>query len=92
MVIEAFNVALNAHPYFMRVHVEKGSNMNKQKRFDFYMLNSLLSGICIACFFLSLVYLCVHHTKEKRPIDFFDYFIRIYFDYFIIILPFEETF
>ena len=24
-------------------------------------------------------------SKEKRPIDFFDYFIRRYFDYFIII-------
>jgi len=27
-------------------------------------------------------------SKEKRPIDFFDYFIQRYFDYFIIILPF----
>jgi len=26
--------------------------------------------------------------KEKRPIDFFDYFIQRYFDYFIIILLF----
>jgi len=25
--------------------------------------------------------------KEKRPIDFFDYFIQRYFDYYIIILP-----
>ena len=25
------------------------------------------------------------HGKEKRLIDFFDYFIQIYFDYFIII-------
>ena len=24
-------------------------------------------------------------SKEKRPIDFFDYFIQRYFDYFIII-------
>jgi len=24
-------------------------------------------------------------SKEKHPIDFFDYFIQIYFDYFIII-------
>ena len=27
-------------------------------------------------------------SKEKRPIDFFYYFIQRYFDYFIIILPF----
>jgi len=27
-------------------------------------------------------------SKEKRSIDFFDYFIQRYFDYFIIILPF----
>ena len=27
-------------------------------------------------------------SKEKRPIDFFNYFIQRYFDYFIIILPF----
>ena len=27
-------------------------------------------------------------SKEKRPIDFFYYFIQTYFDYFIIILPF----
>ena len=26
-------------------------------------------------------------SKEKRPIDFFDYFIQRYFDYFIIIMP-----
>jgi len=26
-------------------------------------------------------------SKEKRLIDFFDYFIQRYFDYFIIILP-----
>ena len=26
-------------------------------------------------------------SKEKRPINFFDYFIQRYFDYFIIILP-----
>jgi len=29
-------------------------------------------------------------SKEKRPIDFFYYFIRKYFDYFIIILPFFQ--
>ena len=27
------------------------------------------------------------NPKEKCPIDFFDYFIQRYFDYFIIILP-----
>ena len=27
-------------------------------------------------------------SKEKRPIDFFDYFLQRYFDYFIIILLF----
>jgi len=26
-------------------------------------------------------------SKEKRPIDFYDYFIQRYFDYFIIVFP-----
>ena len=29
----------------------------------------------------------MRNPKEKRPIDFFDYFIQRYFYYFIIILP-----
>jgi len=29
-------------------------------------------------------------SKEKRPIDFFDYFIQKYFDYFIIFFPFFD--
>ena len=35
-----------------------------KKCFDFYMPNSLLSGICIGCCFLFLVYLYVHHASS----------------------------
>ena len=55
---------------------------------DFY-------GQCLICeliLALVLLWLLVNsikkNPKEKRPIDFFDYFIQRYFDNFIIILTF----
>lgn len=40
--------------------------MKTYKSFDFYMTNSLLSGICIACCLSFLVYLYVHHASSYR--------------------------
>ena len=50
------------------------------------------SLICESILALDSLWLLVNSfketSKEKRPIDFFDYFIKIYFDYFIAIFFF----
>jgi len=55
------------------------------------MVFSDFCGQILICeLILALVSLCLlvnsfnETSKEKRPIDFFDYFIQRYFDYFII--------
>jgi len=54
---------------------------------DFYG-QSLICELILALFSLWLLVNSIKkNPKEKRPIDFFDYFIQRYFDYFIIILP-----
>jgi len=74
------------------------TNKSKEDRLRCWTLKQFFSDFCrqslICELILALVSLwllvnCSKETsKEKRPIDFFDYFIQRYFDYFIIILPF----
>ena len=59
------------------------------KRFlsDFYG-QSLICELILAFVSLWLLVNSIkENSKKKRPIDFFDYFIQRYFDYFIVILP-----
>jgi len=53
------------------------------------MDKSLICELILALDSLWLLVNSIKETsKEERPIDFFDYFIQRYFDYFIIIMPF----
>jgi len=55
---------------------------------DFYGRSSICDLILSLVSLLLLVNSFKETSKDKRPIDFFYYFIQGYFDYFIIILPF----
>jgi len=71
------------------------TNKSKEDCFKALDLKTVLSDFCgqsLICeliLALVLLWLLVNSfketLKEKRPIDFFDYFIQRYFDYFIII-------
>ena len=71
------------------------TNKSKEDRFKALDLKTVLSDFCkqnLVCeLILALVSLLLlvnsfkETFKDKRSIDFFDYFIQRYFDYFIII-------
>ena len=71
------------------------TDKSKEDRFKALDLKTTLSDFCRQSLVYELIlaldslWLLVNSfketSKEKRPIDFFDYFIQRYFDYFIII-------
>jgi len=74
------------------------TDKSKEDHFKALHLKTVFSDFCeqslICELILALVSLWLlvnsfkETSKEKRPIDFFYYFIYRYFDHFIIILPF----
>jgi len=54
---------------------------------DFYGQSFICELILALVSLWLLVNSIKENPKEKHPIDFFNYFIQRYFDYFIIILP-----
>ena len=71
------------------------SKEDRLRRWTFKMVfsdfcrQSLICELILALVSLWLLVNSFKETsKEKRSIDFFDYFIQRYFDYFIIIFPF----